>query len=87
MLYAYLISHVAHCLASIVPPPAEGKVVPQTPKGGRVQKVLKIDRYKDRRVLRFDRPNGQSIKRKALLWAGYGPTSTDLHILCRMCTA
>ena len=32
-------------------------------------------------------PNGQSIKRKALLWAGYGPTSTDLHILCRMCTA
>ena len=39
------------------------------------------------RVLRFDGPNGQSIKRKALLWAGYGPTSTDLHILCRMCTA
>ena len=32
-------------------------------------------------------PNGQSIKRKALLCAGYGPTSTDLHILCRMCTA
>ncbi len=32
-------------------------------------------------------PIGQSIKRKALLWAGYGPTSTDLHILCRMCTA
>ena len=58
MLYAYLISHVAHCLASIVPPPAEGKVVPQTPKGGRVQKVLKIDRYKDRRVLRFDGPCG-----------------------------
>ena len=47
--------------------------------GVRVQKVL--------RVLRFDSPNGQSIKRKALLWAGYGPTSTDLHILCRMCTA
>ena len=58
MLYAYLISHVAHCLASIVPPPAEGKLVPQTPKGGRVQKVLKIDRYKDRRVLRFDGPCG-----------------------------
>ncbi len=32
-------------------------------------------------------PIGQSIKRKALLWAGYGPTSTDFHILCRMCTA
>ena len=47
--------------------------------GVRVQKVL--------RVLRFDSANGQSIKRKALLWAGYGPTSTDLHILCRMCTA
>ena len=49
--------------------------------------VLKSDRPGGRRVLGFDSANGQSIKRKALLWAGYGPTSTDLHILCRMYTA
>ena len=52
-----------------------------------LEKVLKIDiRLQRLKVRRFDKPNGQSIKRKALLWAGYGPTSTDLHILCRMCT-
>ena len=49
-------------------------------------RVLKFDGALAPKVLRFDSPNGQSIKRKALLWAGYGPTSTDLHILCRMCT-
>ncbi len=50
-------------------------------------KVLKFDRPLDGGFLSLTAPNGQSIKRKALLWAGYGPTSTDLHILCRMCTA
>ena len=32
-LYAFLWSHVAHCLAPIVPPLAEGKVVAKPPKG------------------------------------------------------
>ena len=50
-------------------------------------KVLKFDRPLAGGFLSLTAPNGQSIKRKALLWAGYGPTSTDLHILCRMCTA
>ena len=31
--------------------------------------------------------HGRPTKRKALLWAGLGPTSADLHILCRMCTS
>ena len=63
------------------------------PDGGRLcrrvvnERVLKFNASNGAKVLRFDGPNGQSIKRKALLWAVYGPTSTDLHILYRMCTA
>lgn len=30
--------------------------------------------------------HGQPTKRKALLWAGYGPTSADLEVLCRTST-